>query len=227
MGTESLDRKITTVVNAQFFHHSIEGCEWLKYQSFAPGGWAMDNAALYTLYRVLNDAQPQKILEFGLGQSSKMVHQFAVFQGNCQALTVEHDAEWIDFFTKGVSVNVKLNIERHDTVLTIYNGKETLTYKGLETLKNALYDFIIVDGPFGSGHYSRSQIIEMAKTSLAEKFVIFIDDTERNGEKETIQEIRKVFTDKNINYCIKEYNGEKNNHTVICSVGLKFLTSLR
>jgi hypothetical protein len=68
-GLDDLHDKIQTLVNAQFFRGTIEDCEWLKYRSFSPGGWAMDNAALYTLFRILNDVKPKNILEFGLGQS--------------------------------------------------------------------------------------------------------------------------------------------------------------
>jgi hypothetical protein len=46
-----------------------------------------------------------------------------------------------------------------------------------------------------------------------------MDDTEREGEKDTIRTICETLED--------EYTGEKNQHTVICSEDLKFLTSLR
>jgi hypothetical protein len=49
VGMEGLIKNMQTVMNAQFFRDIIEDCEWLRYKSFAPGGWAMDNAALYTV----------------------------------------------------------------------------------------------------------------------------------------------------------------------------------
>ncbi|MDR2865578.1 MAG: hypothetical protein LBV68_08220 [Spirochaetaceae bacterium] len=77
----NLDKKMNNIINALLFSNTIIDSVWLKYKSFSPGGWAMDNAALFTLYRILNDMSPQNILEFGLGQSSKMIHQYAAFDG--------------------------------------------------------------------------------------------------------------------------------------------------
>jgi hypothetical protein len=88
------------------------------------------------------------------------------------------------------------------------------------------YDLVIVDGPFGSDHYSRSQSIEIAKNNLSKRFCIFLDDSEREGEKETINTICKILTDNGTQYFTKEYTGEKNNHSIICSDDLRFLTSL-
>jgi hypothetical protein len=227
IGTENIGRKVDTILNAQFFQNSIAGCQWLKYKSFSPGGWAMDNAALYTIYRILNDVKPQNILEFGLGQSSRMIHQYATFNNGIKALTIEHDKEWINFFEKEFPEDIKLNIEQHDKVTVEYNGYETLTYGTMAELCKPVYDFIVTDGPFGSEHYSRSQIMSFVKTGLPDNFVLFFDDTEREGEKETIREVVNILDEQNVKYVTKEYNGEKNSHTVICTAEFKFLTSLR
>jgi hypothetical protein len=88
------------------------------------------------------------------------------------------------------------------------------------------YDLIIVDGPFGSEHYSRSQIINFVKGSLSKQFCIFMDDAERKGEKETITMVCKTLNDRKIRYLLKNYIGEKNHHVIICSNDLTFLTSL-
>ena len=102
IGTEGISAEISAIKDAQLFRGIIEDCQWLAYKSFAPGGWAMDNAALYTLFRILNEVKPVRILEFGLGQSSKLVHQYAHFSVGVSALTIEHDCNWIDFFCRGL-----------------------------------------------------------------------------------------------------------------------------
>ncbi|MDR2529249.1 MAG: glycosyltransferase family 4 protein [Synergistaceae bacterium] len=214
-----------TILNAQLFRGIIEDSAWLKYKSFAPGGMALDNAALYTLYRIMNDTKPKNILEFGLGQSSIIIHQYAAFF-NAKALTIEHDNDWINFFTSSIN-NVDLNIKQHELEIINFMGFETLAYKNINEIKNGQYDFICVDGPFGSKRYSRSQIIDMAD-SLSEQFCIFIDDSQRKGEKETLNELIKILKHKMQAelYC-RNYIGEKNQHTLVCSKHLKFLTCLR
>ena len=128
----SLKKEAAKIKNAQLFRGAIEDCPWLRYKSFAPGGWAMDNAALYTLFRILNEVKPARILEFGLGQSSKLVHQYAQFSNGVSALTIEHDRDWIDFFCKGLPSEIELTIKRVDTEMVNYNGFETLSYKNIK-----------------------------------------------------------------------------------------------
>jgi len=225
--TEDARKRTGLIIDTQLFSSVIENCEWLKDKSFAPGGWAMDSAALYTLFRILNDIKPKNVLEFGLGQSSKMVHQYASFFKSTKALTIEQDDNWIDFFSNGLNKSININVKQVDKKTVNYNGFETLSYNGIdEVLGNFKYDLVIVDGPVGSEHYSRSQIIDVSKNNLCEQFCIFMDDSQRNGEKETIKEICSVLTAKKIEYLTKEYFGEKS-HTLICSGDLNFLSTLR
>lgn len=225
-GIEKISIQNTAIINSQRLRFAIEDCEWLKCKSFIAGGWAMDNAALCTLFVILNNMKPKNILEFGLGQSSKMIHQYAEFYNDALALTIEHDAEWISFFCNGLKRNIKISIEQHDTILTTYNGFKTLSYKDMQSLCFETYDFFVIDGPFGGEHYSRSQLIDIAKSISRKQFCILIDDTQRNGEKETIDEVRKYFSKKRMTYHIRDYVGEEKQHTIICSENLKFLTSL-
>jgi hypothetical protein len=226
-GTEIMIQDIQTISNAQLFRGIIEDSEWLKYKSFAPGGWAMDNAALYTLFRILNDVKPKNILEFGLGQSSKMIHQYATFTKNTTALTIEHDNDWIKFFCNGIPKDVNINIKQADAEIIKFYGYETFTYNNLNEIIRGYYDLIVVDGPFGSEHYSRTQIINIAKNGLPKQFCIFMDDTERHGERKTIEMLCKILQNIDKKFLVKNYTGEKNHHTIICSENLKFLTSLR
>jgi hypothetical protein len=222
-----IQRQNQTILNAQIFQNAISDCVWLKYKSFSPGGWAMDNAGFYTLFRILNDVKPKNIVEFGLGQSSKMVHQYALFSSGVSALTIEHDDKWIEFLREGSSKDIAIKCEIFETLTIDYKGFKTLTYKNIDRLNTIATDLYIVDGPFGSYRYSRPQIINIVQKGLKNRFCIFIDDTERQGEKDTVKEICEILQNSSIKYCIREYFGEEKYHTVICSDDLKYLTSLR
>ncbi|MCL2144784.1 MAG: glycosyltransferase [Endomicrobia bacterium] len=223
---KDINKHVYGSANAQKFQSTISGSKWLKKQNFTAGGWAMDNLGLYTVFRILNDMKPQNILEFGLGQSSKLVHQYVVFgDNNAKAVTVEHDRQWIEFFENEV-FGYKINIEAHDSAKAEINGAETLTYAGLKDLCKQKFDFILVDGPFGQKRYSRPQILDFVKAGLPERFCILIDDTEREGEKETLYMLLEILKEQKRECLTKSYTGEKNSHSVICSPDLKFLTSL-
>ncbi|MBR4213922.1 MAG: hypothetical protein IKR94_01210, partial [Bacteroidales bacterium] len=141
---------------AMKFNDTIRECPWLQHKSFSPGGWAVDYGCLYTLYRVLNDIHPKNILEFGLGQSSKLIHQYANYYKDANALTYEHDSEWIEFFNKGKTGDYNVNIYKTELEEVEYHGIKTLSYKNnCDELKGQKFDMIMIDAPFGSEHYSR------------------------------------------------------------------------
>jgi hypothetical protein len=54
-----------------------------------------------------------------------------------------------------------------------------------------------------------------------------MDDTQRHGERKTIEMLSKILQENNKKFLVKDYIGEKNHHSIICSDNLKFLTSLR
>lgn len=210
---------------AQRFNNSIQYSEWLKYQNFSPGGWAVDYSFLYVLFKILNFMKPSNVIEFGLGQSSKMIHQYASYYQK-DAITIEHDKDWMDFFQKDKQGNYHVNIKLMDLEIINYKEKETRTYAKIEDYcVGNKYDLIVVDGPFGSEHYSRPQIINLAKNNFARTFCVIIDDTNRIGEEETIYELFSVLKDRNIEYCHRTYKSIKS-FTVVCSKDLRFLTTI-
>ena len=119
------------ILKALSFNSTVADSAWLKYKSFSPGLWAADFGLLYTLYRALGSMKPRSIAEFGLGQSSKMVHQYAgYFQAD--AVTYEHDAEWVKFFNEGRDGDYPVQVELLELETIRYKDCETVTYKGLE-----------------------------------------------------------------------------------------------
>ena len=220
-----INKKQAEVLKGLVFNNTISDSEWLQYKGFSPGAWAADYGLLYTLYRVLNGMKPQSIIEFGLGQSSKMIHQYANYY-QVSAITCEHDNEWVKFFLNECGKNYPLNIKLIELKELVYKGYKTLSYKNINReFEKDKFDLILVDGPFGSEHFSRPQIIDFAKNNLKPEFCIILDDCEREGERETVNEVIRVLGDCNIDYAFTTYCSSKK-HTLICSKNLKFLTSL-
>lgn len=210
---------------ANRFHDATNDSSWYLHRDIIPGGWAVDYGFCLTLFRVLNIMRPQQILECGLGQSSKLIHQYANAH-HAKALTVEHDREWIDLMEKEINGKYPVSILQLDTETINYNGEKTLVYKDFEKhLASNHYDLLVIDGPYGSPHFSRIQSVEVIKGHLADHFCIILDDTERLGEQETVSEIKHILDEKKIPYITADYSSSKR-HTLICSADLKFLTTL-
>ena len=121
LGTYQLRAYSEEILKAQKFNSTTIGSQWFKYKSISPGGSAVDYAFFYTLYRTLCSKKPNKILEFGLGQSSKMVHQYADYYQTI-AITVEHDPQWVEFFKKEKDGDYDINVKILDLEEIQYGG---------------------------------------------------------------------------------------------------------
>lgn len=83
---------------ANIFNSAIKGNEWFKDQAVEPAGGAANYTYLYYIFKALNDIHPQRVLEFGLGQSTRLVSQYAAFYKEAHALIVEQSCEWYEIF---------------------------------------------------------------------------------------------------------------------------------
>ena len=111
---KSLNRNVNELKWTNIFHDSIKGCTWLDSENFAinPGRWAVGYNYFYAVFRVLNEFKPKNILELGLGQSSRLIGQYAKTHEDCRHSIVEHDAAFVEMSRKNFefSSNTKINL---------------------------------------------------------------------------------------------------------------------
>jgi len=227
--TKEILDKTKATYHGVMFAQAIQDCLWLKNKGFSFGdfGWAMDALALHNMFRILEDVKPKNILEFGLGQSSKMVHQYAEYQ-KANALTVEHDKDWIDYI-KTHAPQINFNICQANLEKIEVNGIETYSYKNIAQIfmsakigKNG-GNLVILDG-YSNKHYSRPQVLDFV-SELGEDFCIFMHDSERTGEQETLVLLYEKLNQSGVEFLKRDYDSTKR-HTIICSKSWKFLTSI-
>ncbi|GHV55474.1 hypothetical protein FACS1894216_17910 [Synergistales bacterium] len=87
------------------------------------------------------------------------------------------------------------------------------------------FDFISIDAPFGSDVYSRIDVLDIIPDCLMSSFIIMIDDYNRIGEQNTVKEIMRRFSDRNISVCSGSYRGAKQS-LLITTEDYKFLCTL-
>ena len=214
---------------AETFNNTISDSSWLKDKSFSPGRWAVGYQYLYAVYRILNAVKPKKILELGLGQSTKLLSQYAKANKEVKHTVVEHDQEWIDFYKRENELAENTEILKLEREYRKYkNDDKVLAFKEFkENLQGQKFDFISIDAPLGANAkiYARVDVLEILPECLEEDFVIVIDDYNRKGEKNTVNEIERILKEHNISYCKGIYYGEKE-CMVISSKKLKFVCSM-
>lgn len=217
----------------QIWRDVVEGIDWLNKESrllLFPGRWAIGYNTMYVLVRILNDIKPHNILEFGLGNSSRIISKYLqnteFGQAERNHVIVEHNKKWIDFINKENVLSVYSRIFQTELVNKKYKGKEIAAYRDISPIMDKKYDLILIDGPIGSGkRYSRMDILEYLPKCLEESFAIIIDDYERTGEKGLVKEIEGCLKKHGVAYAKGIYYGEAEAY-VICSEDYGFLATL-
>jgi len=196
---------------ANIYHDSIRGIEFIETLPLNIGRWAGNYAFFYLLNRILNDVKPNTILELGLGESSKFISRYLDnYLTNSNHLIIEHDINWKIQFLNKFNLSKKSKIQICNMITRNIEGHFINSYANILEVINIKYDFYIIDGPIGSNHYSRYDIIEIATALNPEdEFIILFDDYNRTGEKNTIKKLLLMFNEKNINVYSKIFSGNK------------------
>lgn len=222
-------RFASEAVWAETFNNTVNGSAWLKNTAFSPGRMAVGYPALYVMYRVLNEARPQRILELGLGQSTRMIGQYVATHEGVEHVVVEHDPEWIAFFQNDFQLSERTKIVQLDREMVPYKEAEAVrVFKGFrETFAGKKFDFIFIDAPLGGDmkQYARIDVLRLLPECLSESFVIMIDDAERGGETHTVAEMEKRLQESTVHYRCGRYCGKKD-FILISAEHMGFLTTL-
>lgn len=220
---------VQEILWAEIFESATKNTTWLTDKTFSPGRWAVGYPFLYIMYRILNEVKPRKVLELGLGQSTKMIAQYADNQGGVEHIIVEDNSDWIDFFTMSFLLPPCSKIELCETEMVGFrDSDEVRVYKDLfGKLRGKMFDFIVIDAPMGGDmkQYSRIDILQLLPECLDKGFVILIDDCQRVGEQHTVMEIERILNQRGIAYKKGKYSGRRDS-IVICDESLKFLITM-
>lgn len=204
--------------------------EWLKGTSFAPGRWAVGFPFLYVLYRTLNEMRPTSILELGLGQSTKMIGQYAAHYKGVSHRVVEHDATWVEFWKRSDPTMSSTEIEMLALAMIEHPAAthEVRCYAGFkEAIANRKYDLISIDAPFGYDmtELARIDALNLVPDRLKDSFAIIIDDYNRTGEQGMTKLLNEKLKQAGIPHHQGVYRGEKS-AAIIASDNLAFLCSM-
>ncbi|BEU86842.1 hypothetical protein TAMA11512_03060 [Selenomonas sp. TAMA-11512] len=221
----------------QVYTSTIADSEWLVNKSVSPGRWAVGYNYLYVLYRALDEVRPKHILELGLGQSTKVIGQYAAYMNaiapqETSHLIIEQDASWAEFFLAKQQAYVKsselliLPVEEQCA-----DGCTYETYRGFaDTIKakQIVFNLISVDAPIGGqGRYGRRDILSILPDCLSDDFVILFDDYGFEMVEHSVVEAEQLLAKCGIRFAGAVYSGAGHKKIyVIASEKWKFLTTL-
>lgn len=216
---------------AETFRQTIaKPAEWLTDPSFSPGRWAVGFPFLYALYRTLNEMKPKRILELGLGQTTKMISQYAAFYPDVEHHVVEHDRDWVEFWKTSSKYSERTHFHILELTETEHPSAshKVRCYQGFsDEFDGESFDFISVDAPFGYDmtDLARIDALSIIPQALAPSFAVMIDDYNRKGEQGMVKELDKQFRAASIEFKRGVYRGEKQ-AAIITSLDNSFLCSM-
>ena len=170
-----------------------------KYYS---GNWTMTDNQYKFLIDLLEDNRPNRIIEFGGGQSTRIFQKYKS-KYNCQFFSIEHNSEYACENTILFNLVEKTNINIGKEFYSNINK-----YDGLENwLSNQdKFDFVLIDGPFGFGFrenydYGRVQLLSfVALDKLSDNAIILVHDTERINMQKTLNEFEMLLIRNTFNF---------------------------
>lgn len=154
---------------------------WIPKLQYLIGGSA-DPAFMSILIRALTENKFRSVLEFGAGQTTRLLSAWSVETGGT-VFTVDHDLEWV-----AQSRRLTTSATHHVIHAPLRTGPQGDWYD-LAAFKmqfpDAKADLIIVDGPVGTRRMSRAGFIEEFPNVSGSQYVILWDDLNRFGDFES------------------------------------------
>lgn len=216
------------LLNAHLLENAIRDSSWFEKKNFMVNNYSVDYFTLYLLFRLLDEVHPKKVIEFGMGESSRLFVQYFQFQSKAEVVSVESDQDWLNFLQRSMDIPSSYKIHLLPCEKIDFREHETLRYQGdMAKLLGNEIEMIFLDGPLGKGFYhARTQILDLIPHSLNPKqFCLMIHDAERPGERRTITEILKRLEQARIPHVFGEYHGLKDIGMIV-SPSLKCYTLL-
>lgn len=208
---------------AQVFNSAVVATPWAREMPLWPGRFSVGYGYLFVLFRTLSTLRPQRILDIGLGITTRFLGGYVTGEPQARYTVVENNEAWISFFSKAEPLPP--NADMLHLPLTCGPHREeanVMMYQGFaQALSGRQFDLISIDGPFGGKDmgqervYSRVDILSILPDCLAPSFVILIDDYHRKGEQNMVAEIEALLAQHGIESLGKVYEGTKKFYVLV------------
>jgi len=186
--------------------------EYKEYE-FSPCsyGGTMTEEEYIRMIDILEDFCPDRICEFGSGQSTLVFERFCKYH-NKEMVSIEHDEAYKRENTVMLPMVEYTEINADGSIYGDCNK-----YNGFEDWlkKQDKFDFVLVDGPVGCAFremykYSRVQILSFViLDKLSDNSIVLYHDSERGNAKTTLEEFERLLLEKGFKFK-KELINENN-----------------
>lgn len=154
---------------------------WLPKPLFPVGG-AANHALLYLLARSLEEHRPERILELGIGQSSRVLSGYSHETG-ANVVSLDESPFWVEKMRS--HCNVATHQLLHTALITTPRGRWYDIQSVKSFLPTAGFELVLVDGPTGTRRYSRAGVIDWFLDNCPQDWLVIWDDLQRLADLES------------------------------------------
>lgn len=191
-----------------------------------PWGYAANWSLLYFLIKLLDEKKPNKILELGSGETTKLLFRYIKENISSDVIVLEDNIEWfnnnkMNFIAERFSYLCKplKELEVNKRICNWYS------YDFLDlSQQEKKFNLVLIDGPKGIRRFSRLGIIKYLPDILDQtNYIIIFDDSSRKGEEDTIKIVLEKFDTIGLEYNKFNLYGIKKQTCIVSSnFSLKF-----
>lgn len=192
------ERLLTDVQSIDLLRRVETSHDWIP--ALQPAGGAADHKFLYILARALVEFRFESTLEFGAGETTRLLDAFAGETGN-RVTTIEHDPFWSERLRgRGLAdnhqiVQCPLVTLRSETV----GPHSWYELADAASVLPSNCDMYLVDGPPGTSRYSRVGFVDFFLAHRGEEWLVLWDDVDRLGDLQSfarlLRELRRAKVD--------------------------------
>ncbi|MBL8190071.1 MAG: hypothetical protein JNK38_18800 [Acidobacteria bacterium] len=203
---ESLYRDLIAV---ELFRELRLNAQWLN-ATLIPTGGAADYKRLYLLLRVLTELSPGSVIEFGAGQTTKILSAYKRHSG-ADVVTIEHDPFWSEQVQQSLSTST---YQLHCCPLIEFNSPVFGSYHWYDLSKageigSRKFNVFLIDGPVGAAKWSRVGIVKAFFDLNAGEWLVIWDDLHRAADLESFAAFIQALRERKLEFGYAIFNGLK------------------
>lgn len=187
----------------------------IKFISHRSGAtqWPTKSFKIWLLIQnILNEFQPNKLIEFGSGRSTSFLAEFSEKE-NKKFLSIEQNLAFSKMVKKGLEIaNLKADVVKHIAI-----KYDWYDINKLKKISLSSYDFILIDGPggaFNKGDRNSKNGIDFIKSICNEGTILIFDDTQRDDVCSVMDNFRKELFPKSKIYTFQYDVGNKEENSI-------------